>query len=109
MNPINCIIRCNSEETLIKAKEFVLQIIGLDEIISKTVISVPGGKEILKSRLGDYFNSIELLPDESTSFIISFNRKESTDSFWKDLVVSTLMRIVDSVSGTKGNVIPRKV
>jgi hypothetical protein len=109
---ITGIARCESAETLRKVIEFAECVTHPNTEIVKTIITRPGGverREVRAFRLGDYFDKIDLLPNESdssASLSLIFHIREGVTSFWKDMVVSLLQEISGNVPGVKTSIVP---
>jgi hypothetical protein len=109
---ITGIARCESAETLRTAIELAERVIHPNTEIVKTILTLPGGVEKREKRafrLGDYFNEIELLPNEADappSFVLVFHIREGVTSFWKDLLMTVLHEISENVSGVKTSIVP---
>lgn len=99
------IVRGESAEIVRKATEVARHVTRPDEEITRTLRTYPGGNERLEIRafrLGDYFDKIELLPDESgdaSSFKLVFQIRQGVDSSWKPLLVAVLRAISEGVPG----------
>lgn len=108
---IASIVRGDSTETLRKATAIAREMTRLDEEITRTFITSPGGierREVRAFRLGDYFDRIELLPsesDNSASFTLTFRIRHGVDSSWKALLVAVLRTISESVPGISASIV----
>ena len=87
---ITCIIDCKSGEMLRRLEEMAAKEIDLDHIVTRTVEYEPGETEIRAYRLGDYFDSIGLLEEESNHIKLIFQVRKNADSRWKDLIMAVL-------------------
>ncbi len=92
-------ITCHSPEEAQSLHEWLSSRIDLDRILTDTVRVAPNGMEQVQTarhRLGDYFESIRLLPDSQAnplSFRLVFQRRSAAGRFWKDLMVNILQEL----------------
>lgn len=109
---ITCAIRCDSAESLRTATEFAQHRVRPDEEITRTHVTFPGGverREVRAFRLGDYFDTIELLSGSSgESFTLTFHVNPGAGADWKYLIVSVLRELNESARGVSASVVPTK-
>ena len=80
--------------------EAALRETDLDQTITRTLVYGPGEVEKHTYRLGDYFDSIELLSDEPNSRLkMTFHIRQDVDSHWKDLLMAVLRSLGKRCSG----------
>jgi hypothetical protein len=109
---IKSVVRSDSAETLRKATEVASEFTRPDEKITRTIKTFPGGVEQVEKRafrLGDYFDSVELVasePDDPKTFSIIFHIRRGVDSTWKPLVLAVLRAISDGVPGVIASLSP---
>jgi hypothetical protein len=109
---ITCVLNCGSEEALRRLVDNVHAVIDLDYIIARQSATYPNGVKTVATthyRLGDYFNSIECIEDESDGFHLrlSFHVRRGAGSFWKDLIRETLQNISSAASGVSVEFVPQ--
>jgi hypothetical protein len=81
-------------------EEATVKAVDLDHTITRTFEYLPGETEKRIYRLGDYFDSIDLLHDELNSRLkVTFRVRQDVDSRWKDLVMAVLRSIGNRFSG----------
>jgi hypothetical protein len=89
-----------SEEILRQVEEITIKEIDLDHTIIRTLQYLPGEIEKLTYRLGDYFERIEMLPDEVNKRLeLTFYARHDVDSHWKGLLVAILQSIGTRFAG----------
>ena len=72
----------------------------LNHTIARTFEYSPGQTEKRIYRLGDYFDSIELLHDEPNKTLrLTFHAREGVDSRWKDLLMAVLRALGKRFAG----------
>jgi hypothetical protein len=108
------LIRCDSTETLRHAIRVAKVRIHRDEEITRTFRTFPGGierRQIASYRIGDYFDRIDLIQNESDplSFELVFHVHQGVDSTWKALIVSVLRSINDDLPGISVKSIPSSI
>jgi hypothetical protein len=108
---VTCSVRCNSAETLRQAMELARTCIHPDNEIVKTFRTFPAGverREVRAFRLGDYFDGIQLIREESDgplSFRLIFRVSQSVrDNYWKDLLVAVLRSVSDGLPGVSTSI-----
>jgi hypothetical protein len=100
------LVRCATQSEAEQLRARLPALIELDNTLVDEVRAFPGGAEQVSRqtyRLGDYFASIQVLPDTlrspSTSRVL-FQRREDAGPFWKDLMARVLGDIRDAAPGT---------
>lgn len=97
--------KCATLESFQKAKEIALKKTNPDEIFIDTEISRPNGienKVVRYRRVSDYFDKIELIENDLSFDLIFLHKATAPSSYWKDMMVQTLMAIskIEGVSNT---------
>jgi hypothetical protein len=91
---ITCAIHCPPGGILRQVAEQAAQEVGLDRIVTRTLHYLSGEVERQPLRVGDYFESIEVLPDElNSSLWLTFHVRQGVDSHWKYLIMAVLRSI----------------
>jgi hypothetical protein len=95
---ITCVINCPPGEALRQLEEMAVKEIAPDHIIVRTVQC--GDIHHETYRFGDYFESVDMYPDESTGTIqMTFHARQGVDSHWKGLLMAVLRSIGKSAPG----------
>lgn len=109
---VTCIINCKSVEDLRICEQKVRGRIDCDRIVTRTWRRFPRGvekKTVKKYKLGDYFDSIELIPSKiENSFNLIFYPRQGADPYWKDLIIAVMQSVSDSHSVTWRVVVPHE-
>jgi len=93
------VINCPSSEDCRRLQHWLPGAIAPEATFEDEIRASPAGIETVRReshRLGDYFESVEVLPSggsEPTSFRLLFRRRPSAGRFWKDLVVRVLQKV----------------
>ena len=89
---ITFVISSESSEKLQLAKEIAIHESQLDTL--RTDVGTANENiEINHYRLRDYFNSIEICYEDTTSFRLTFTPRCNANRYWKDLIVLALLSI----------------
>jgi hypothetical protein len=107
VTPITTVVLADTEEALQQAAKVANEATGDDIVVTRTFRSFPGGVERLKVekyRFWDYFDEVELIPGDITSFLIVFHVTPGAGSFWKDLVIGVLETIRERVPGARASI-----
>jgi len=92
-------VTCHSHEESLELQQWLLSRIDLERVITDTLRTAPNGIEQTwteRHRLGDYFESIRILPSADAtqaSFILVFQKLPDAKRFWKDLMVNILREL----------------
>jgi hypothetical protein len=85
-------VNCPSPEDSRKLQQWLQPAVSADTIFVEEVRAWPDGFEALSRqphRLGDYFESVRVLPDaggSACSFGLRFHRRPDVGRFWKDFM-----------------------
>jgi hypothetical protein len=102
LRTITCVINCDSPETLRTAEQLARAETSPRKVFVEVAKTLPGGVESRTIRyhtLRDYFDTVQVLTDGSTSLRLVFHIKDDADSYWKDLMVRVLHFVRGSVPG----------
>ena len=106
---ISYLIKVKSPEALQKAKELANEVTSPDAIDTRTMIAYPGGVERRETehfRYGDFLEEVKIENENEDSFELTFKirpfeeRPKPHTSYWKDLIVHTIMRIGKATGAT---------
>ena len=92
-------ITCPTPQDCRRLQQWLASELDPDSSILTEVRASPDGIESLRQevhRLGDYFESVELLPSaeqEPTSLRLLFRRRPTAGRFWKDFMVRILQKV----------------
>ena len=92
-------VKCHSHEESLELQQWLLSRIDLERVFTDTLRTAPNGIEQIwteRHRLGDYFESIRVLPNADANratFILVFKKLPDAKRFWKDLMVNILREI----------------
>jgi hypothetical protein len=95
-------ISCKFSADLQKAESIARSEAEPDKVIRDVARTTPGGAEKLVTttyRIGDYFQSVQVCPDERNAFRIVFYPRPNAGRYWKDLMAGVLRAIRDSAEG----------
>jgi hypothetical protein len=90
------LIRCSDEAEAQRLQRWLLDRLDPDKVFDSVRRAWPNGvesKQVESHRLGDYFESVRLLPgspESSSTFRLLFHRRADAGRFWKDLMVQIL-------------------
>lgn len=91
-------IRCRDAKGAAALGRRLTEQVDVDRIIEDVVRTAPGGVkncQVVRHRLGDYFQAIRVLPvaGDATALHLLFERRSDAGRFWKDLMVNIVQQV----------------
>jgi len=97
---ITCVIHCPSGVILREVEEAAAKEVDPAHIVTRTLHFFSAEAEMESYRLADYFESVELLPDEPNNKLrLTFHTRQGVDSHWKFLIATVLRSIGNRFAG----------
>jgi hypothetical protein len=100
--PISWKVNCKRPADLQKAESVARSEAEPDRVLKDAARTTPGGVENIVTtyyRVGDYFQSVQVFPDEQNAFRIVFYPRPNAGRYWKDLMANVLRAVRDSAEG----------